>query len=43
MILNRRQKVFHTVVSEGEGFSQSEAACLPADQSDGSFPLIDKI
>ena len=28
-------------VSEGEGFSQSEAAWVPADQSDGRFPLID--
>ena len=29
------------LLSEGEGFSQSEAACLPADQSNGRFSLID--
>ena len=28
-------------LSEGEGFSQSEAASLPADQSDGRISLID--
>ena len=40
MVLMNKEEL-EAILSEGEGFSQSEAAHAPADQSNGSVRVID--